>query len=310
MSNKKNVPCNLCGTINTSTRPILKIDSYPIIKCKKCGLVYINHKFTREELESFYTLENYSYIEGDIRAMEQRSFLQAKRELNVIRKYVKKGKLLDVGCATGFFLKIAGEHGFEPFGVEISNDFSKLARERYGLDVITGTLENTNFKSNFFDVVTLFSVLEHVPNPLGTLKIINRCIKKEGLLLIKVPNYNRVFFRLNWKKDRIWDKVHLFYFTPKTITGLLKKAGFGILSIRTGFITELISRVFKTSKFNINQEVARSISVGDNNKSRFLSSVFELVKKIDKTDYGYGIEVLARKVGASMKIKPPKGEQK
>ena len=296
MPNQKNIPCNLCSTINTGARPILKMNSYPIIKCKKCGLVYIDYKFTREELESFYTLENYPYLEGDMRAMEQRSFLQAKSELNVIRKYVKKGKLLDVGCAVGFFLKIAKEHGFEPFGVEISSDLSKLARERYGLNVITGTLENTNFKSDFFDVVTLFSVLEHVPDPLGTLKTINRCIKKEGVLLIKVPNYNRVFFRLNWKKDTIWGKVHLFYFTPKTITELLKRAGFEILEIRTGFITELISRIFKTFKFNIDQKVrAISISVGNNNKPRLLLGVFELIKKIDKTDYGYGIEVLARR---------------
>jgi 2-polyprenyl-3-methyl-5-hydroxy-6-metoxy-1,4-benzoquinol methylase len=274
----------------------LKINSYPIIKCKKCGLVYIDYKFTEEELESFYTLENYPYLEGDIRAMEQRSFLQAERDLNVIRKYVKKGKLLDVGCAMGFFLKIAKEHRFEPFGVDISSDLSKLARERYGLNVITGTLENTNFKNDFFDVITLFSVLEHVPDPLGTLKKINRCIKKEGVLLIKVPNYNRVFFRLNWKKDTIWNKVHLFYFTPKTVTELLKRAGFGILEIRTGFITELISRIFKTFKFNIDQKVgARSISVGNNNRPRLLLSVFELIKKIDKTDYGYGIEVLARR---------------
>jgi 2-polyprenyl-3-methyl-5-hydroxy-6-metoxy-1,4-benzoquinol methylase len=296
MSNQKNIPCNLCGTINIGVHPILKINSYPVIKCKKCGLVYIDYKFTREELESFYTLENYPYLEDDICVMEKRSFLHAERELNMIRKYVKKGKLLDVGCAMGFFLKIAREHGFEPFGVDISCDLSKLAREKYGLNVITGTLENTNFKSDFFDVITLFSVLEHVPDPLGTLKIINKYIKKEGVLLIKVPNYNRIFFRLNWKKDPIWDRAHLYYFTPTTITELLKKAGFRILEIRTGFITELISRIFKTFKFDIDQKVgARSISGEDNNKPKFLLSVFELIKKIDKTDYGYGIEVLARK---------------
>jgi 2-polyprenyl-3-methyl-5-hydroxy-6-metoxy-1,4-benzoquinol methylase len=296
MSSKKNVPCNLCSTINIGARPILKIDSYPIIKCKKCGLVYINHKFTREELESFYTSENYPYLEEGIHVMERRSFMRAKRELNVIRKYVKKGKLLDVGCAAGFFLKVARDYGLKPFGVDISNDLSKLARERYGLNVVTGTLEDTNFKSDFFEVITCFSVLEHVPDPLGTLKIMNKYIKKEGLLLLKVPNYNRIFFRLNRKKDLIWGKDHLFYYTPKTITGLLKKAGFEILEIRTGFITELISRIFKLFKFDIDQKVGvRGISVKENNKPRFLSSVFELVKKIDKTEYGYGIEVLARK---------------
>lgn len=296
MPDKKNIPCNLCGTINIGARPILKIDSHPIIKCKKCGLVYIDHEFTKEELESFYTSENYPYLEKGIHIMERRSFIHAKRELNMIRKYVRKGKLLDVGCAAGFFLKIAKDYGFEPFGVDISDHLSKLARERYELNVTTGILEDTNFKSDFFDVITLFSVLEHVPDPLGTLKTINRVIKKEGLLLVKVPNYNRVFFRLNWKKDPIWDRVHLFYFTPKTLTKLLKKAGFKILEIRTGFITELIPRILKTFKFDINQKVGVGcISMRENNKPGFLSSAFKLVKKIDKTDYGYGIEVLARK---------------
>lgn len=286
----------MCGTINIDAHPIFKINSYPIIKCEKCGLVYIDYKFTGEELESFYTLQNYHYLEGDIRAMEQRSFLHAERDLNVIRKYVKKGKLLDVGCAMGFFLKIANEYGFEPFGVDISSDLSTLARERYGLNVITGTLENTKFKSDFFDVVTLFSVLEHVSDPLGTLKMINRYTKKEGLLFIKVPNYNRVSIKLSWEKDLIFDKRHLFYFTPKTLTEILKKAGFEILFIRTGLITNLIFRFFNKIKFDIDKKVgAKSVLMEKHNESKLILNIFELVKKIDKTNYGYGIEVLARK---------------
>ena len=71
MPDKKNIPCNLCGTINIGARPILKIDSHPIIKSKKCGLVYIDHEFTKEELESFYTSEDYPYLEKGIHIMER-----------------------------------------------------------------------------------------------------------------------------------------------------------------------------------------------------------------------------------------------
>jgi len=139
-----------------------------------------------------------------------------------ITRYKKSGRLLDIGCATGTFLRGARNHGnWDLYGVEINEHAAQVAR-MHGINVRLGTLEQSGFEDAFFDVVTLWDVLEHLHNPASTLREIYRIIKSDGILVIRVPN------AISWDAKifgRYWAGLdsprHLYVFTPKTLDALL-----------------------------------------------------------------------------------------
>jgi SAM-dependent methyltransferase len=101
------------------------------------------------------------------------------------------GRLLDIGCSTGLFINLLRQTGtWEVRGIEPSEYAVKIARENYKLDVYNGSLSDANYPTAYFDVVTLWDVLEHLPDPSGTLEEISRITKPQGHLVIRVPNYD------------------------------------------------------------------------------------------------------------------------
>lgn len=135
----------------------------------------------------------------------------------------KTGKLLDLGCAFGFFLTKAEKIGFETYGIDISKLAIKKADKNckaklYQLDI---SKEKLPFTSNFFDVVTMFDTLEHLENYIFTLKEDYRVLKKGGILLIQVPTGTR------W----VTDPTHLNYFTTQSLKKILERLGFKILKL-------------------------------------------------------------------------------
>lgn len=169
-----------------------------------------------------------------------------------------------------------------------------LLLERYGFTVFNGTLEEANFESNSFDAVTCFDVLEHVEHPLRTLREIHRVLKDNGILLLVVPNFNRVFFSTDWRKDVIFAKEHLFYFTPKSLSEMLKRANFQVMQMRTGLITWLLPKIFRRLGTSAGERV--QMKVGASFSGRELSPhVIKIARKIDRTEYGNSVEVVAKK---------------
>lgn len=239
-------------------------------------------------MDEFYSFEEY-FSKASSR---ESKFPTDQIYINLVKKYTDKGKLIDVGCGTGNFLHLAKKTGFDVWGVEISAWASEYARKKRGLRVITGTLEETNFQKSFFDVATIFDVLEHVDDPLNTLKKINRILKSDGWIFLTVPNFYRIFWRLDPKKDDIFSKEHLYYFTPRTLSEMLSIANFKIVSIRTGLITNFIGNIFSTSG------MAKGLveSSPERKRPRWKSTMLEFIKKIDKTPYGNSIEIVAKKL--------------
>ncbi|MBU0952732.1 MAG: class I SAM-dependent methyltransferase, partial [Elusimicrobia bacterium] len=149
-----------------------------------------------------------------------------------------KGKILDVGCGPGEFLSFAKKDGWETFGTEISAFAAAHAAKKFGLNVFTGDLREAKFPDNNFDVVTIWHVLEHMPDPSAVLKEINRIIKPSGVLVIAVPNLNNYIYMLAYtvfklKKLKLFvmgeREIHVSFFTSKTLRNLLDKTGFKII---------------------------------------------------------------------------------
>jgi 2-polyprenyl-3-methyl-5-hydroxy-6-metoxy-1,4-benzoquinol methylase len=148
------------------------------------------------------------------------------------------GRILDVGCAYGWFLEAARERGWATGGVEVEEATARVAREA-GLDVTVGTLGDAGYPDASFDVIGLWDVLEHVPDTDGFLAECRRVLRPGGILAVQSPNVRSVMARL-MKDDWSWLLLphHVYHFTPSSMRRTLAKRGFEIARAYTWEPTE------------------------------------------------------------------------
>lgn len=238
------VPCSLCGADNWElhlTRGDLNLflgGNFRLVRCRACGLVYLNPRPPVERLGGLYRDDYDQYTvavpaEPSWLARLDREYGLRKRCRVVLRR-VARGRLLDVGCATGDFLWAMRRcPGWEVAGVELNPAAAHYARNRLQLDVRTGTLEAAGFEAGAFDVVTMWDVLEHLPDPAATLRLAAQLLRPGGLLVINTPNLDsfdaRVFgkYWIGYELPR-----HLSVFSRRTLEALTAQAGFRTVDFR------------------------------------------------------------------------------
>ncbi len=239
----KHVRCNYCDqdkteSVNAGPDMLLNTGHFTLVRCLHCGLIYQNPQLDLAELAVHYP-DKYPRF---LTAAAQESGLSrlsadhalARQRQRLERHWQGNGRLLDVGCATGQFLAHMQAAGWQVAGVEFSPHAAAFAREQYGLDVQTGTLEDAAFADGSFDVVTLWDVLEHVQDPKGTLAEIARVLRPGGLLVVSTPNPTCVEAHLfgshwiGWERPR-----HLHLFTPNLLRCYLRDAGFEVASLES-----------------------------------------------------------------------------
>ncbi len=228
------VRCNICGF--DDTRHLFMIDSGSIVRCNNCGLAYQNPRPDQSVIyeEDFFLREYRDFYGVDYIEDRENISRIARRRLDALQRLEQGGRILDVGCATGFFLHEAHSRGMDTWGVEISNFAVRYAREKFSLKVHHGPLESAGFPSGFFDIATLWYVLEHVDDPSELIKEVRRVLRPGGVLGVTVPNL-RSLFRLirprQWMEERRKQRHHLYDFEPRTLKALLEKFGFKIESM-------------------------------------------------------------------------------
>lgn len=230
-------PCRACSS--TDAAKLFTKNNIDIVRCKNCGLEYTNTSPDITTLENIYS-EKYFSSKGkgtsyfDYILEEKAMAINAKRRLqNICRlKNPSVGsRLLDVGCATGVFIEAAsGLYGAS--GVELSEFASAYARDKKGLQVKTGTLSGANFPDKYFDVVTMWDVIEHLRSPLEDLAEVRRVIKDDGIFVISTGDVRSLFARICGRHWHLYNpEQHLSYFSKKTVGLMLAKAGFRVLRI-------------------------------------------------------------------------------
>lgn len=229
------VNCDLCGAdaplILFTREDRFSGQDFQFVTCSKCGLIYLRLRPTQDELARYYPSDYEAYYLID-KSKADSSQWHIRRALDLQLRFVEqhtphKGKLLDVGCATGNFMEIARDSGWQVQGIEPIETAAKIAREYYHLDVITSTLEAASLEGESFDVITMWDVLEHLPNPKNTLYRCQELLKPGGLLVFSIPNlksFDRYLFGKNWIG---WDAPrHFNLFTDSTLHQLLEITGF------------------------------------------------------------------------------------
>jgi len=267
--------CNLCGL--DSTRTVQKSEPpFKVVKCTNCNLVYTNPQPHQEDIEAHY---KESYYRDWIDKQMKRRIRMWRKRLNEIHKFKQGGRILDVGCGIGTFLNLAQEFEYHVKGTEISEYGSKYVNEKLGIDVFQGDVKEARFPSDHFDIVTLWHTLEHVPDPYSDLQEIHRILSTTGILVIAVPNVHNLitrFFYLIARRRTLKlfsihaKEWHFYHFSIRTLSALLKKAGFSI--IRT---EQDLSQIEPSKKF--------------------VDSLAHIVKTVTGKNFGEGLKVYAVK---------------
>ena len=227
--------CPACGGQDREYSFKKKVFSYQ--NCKKCGCLHVERRLNDEGLARLYGDDGRSvmqlrelYIPNVSYRMEH--IYRPKAE-NLAER-TRGNKLLDFGCSAGYFMLAAKEAGMEVHGIE-ANDFSvRWSRDELGLDtVFHGNLNDSHFKKEYFDFITMWDVLEHVPNPVGLLENVRPYMKQEGLLIIETSHIDCVEADyLGVDNTNVVGDVHLMHFTRKSLDIIANLAGYVVDSYK------------------------------------------------------------------------------
>ncbi len=233
------VCCPLCGS--GKGNPLFEWRNRRMVRCNGCSLVYRNPRPTASDIREAHA-GNQTSLELEERVGNRRRH-QFGRFLDSLP--VRPGRLLDIGCGYGFFLKIADEKSWKAVGVDLNPNGIAYAKERLGVNAVLGDFRDVRFPDGSFDFVTLWNVLDHTPDPLELLLEVHRVLKEDGRVFIRTPNavwqylnYRLAKFlrRLGWGKlfDEHPHATFIFHqtnFSPRTLRLVLEGSGFIPLSI-------------------------------------------------------------------------------
>ena len=223
-----------------------------LYKCSDCGACFTPQIALNDEIENFYKKAPLDKVYLSDEYGRRRT---ARRVLRTLIKYAPSGRLLDICCNTGIFLAEAQKF-FNPYGTELSTEAAGYARANFGLNNIqTEPDALISFPNNYFEAITAFDVLEHMSEPRATLDAIYGKLKPGGVLVFTTPNIDSAFARLLGKRWHALLPSHLFFFTPKTLSYLLKTTGFELIksgSYARFFSTNyLLRRLLKDKSFKL-----------------------------------------------------------
>jgi ubiquinone/menaquinone biosynthesis C-methylase UbiE len=227
---------------------LLKIDAdWNFCRCRGCGFVFDSPRPSPDEIVAFYSQAGKydSWLEEE--AARERLW---KRRLRKLLPYRTPGNLLDIGTGIGQFLHAARPFFSEVHGTEVSESGVRVAKEKYALNILHGAAAQLPLAPHSFDNVTLFHVLEHVPDPGELIETCSNLLRRRGTLFIAVPNdvlawtssikkfgkklgfalFEKFSPALGIARAGTSREIHLSHFTPPVLRQLLETRGFSIVA--------------------------------------------------------------------------------
>jgi SAM-dependent methyltransferase len=231
--------CPGCGVpISNPTNPHLVKNGFPIVRCRHCTLQFLANRNPGLVANLYQTY----YQEGGLynlryKADDPRRGPMFEHWLDIIERIKPNGKLLDVGSAYGEFLqRAANRRKWDLFGVEIDPEAAKQAGVAAQADVRSGRIEEQTFSREYFDIVTAFELIEHLPDPRETIRRMAEWLKPEGIFCVSTPNLNKLKNRISKRaRDSFYiPPEHLLYFNRRALRTMFVTLGFKPLLIDAG----------------------------------------------------------------------------
>lgn len=267
-------------------------EDFRIVECENCGFRFTNPRPFKEELGEYYKSDEYISHSNSRKGLVNRLYqfvrnITLKRKYKLISQYCNNGNILDIGSATGEFLNIFKKKKWDVYGVEPNENARNYAKNNYNINA--GDEEViTKFEQQKFDVITLWHVLEHVASINDRIQEIKRVLKKNGILVVALPNCNSLDAKIYGKYWAAYDVPrHLYHFTQDTVERLFKKNKFELIKTRAmkfdSYYVSLLSEKYKYGKqnyFKVLWNGFRSNIHAKNNNNEY-SSLIYIFKYVD-----------------------------
>lgn len=233
--------CNSCNQSSFSSLISFDDKKISVKRCQNCSLISLYPKNKPKVISDEYINLDDKFVTY----IQKNRSSQYKKDLSIIKKYIKKGKLLDIGSSYGFFVNEANKAGFEAEGIDPSKTATLIAKKKFPkINTVMGEFESQKI-TNKYDVITLYSVLEHTVDPSFVLNKINKILRNKGIVNIRVPDSDGVLVKIIWAIHKFsFGKItkpskslylinnsykHYYHFNKKSLLKILRKYNFEIL---------------------------------------------------------------------------------
>lgn len=320
------IKCNICGKDDTvlvcrSRDKVWLIGpGFDLVKCRACGLVYVNPRPAAGSIGEFYP-DNYyprpagaveidSSVKNELRKISQTRY-------RMFERFKTRGRALEIGCGDGYFLDFLRDKGWQVSGVEMSALAARYGQKSLGLEIFNGKFDDYFGQAGAFDVICLYEVLEHLHDPTAALKKMKGLLKDDGLIIFSVPNYNslmRPVYGASWYFLDV--PRHLYQFTARSLRQMAEKCGLTPLVLESSSVINhscltagysesmrwwlrdiglYPTRKIETKPAPLRQEVTSANKIKKIFHSAEHIFYYPLAWLMDKTGYGEGLHVcLAR----------------
>lgn len=243
--------CQICGSEQHEVA--FQDGPYTVLRCSACGLVFVTPRLSGQALLDVYGDGYWKSDDPKARgyadyASEEQLYLKTyRRRMQLVSRWLRPGaRILDVGCAAGYFLRVAQQRGHDVYGVEMSPIADKaieaLGSERVCRGFLSDAIAAHGHQPGSFDMVTLWDVIEHVPEPQQLLAEIRPLLRPDGHLLLETQNVqSRMAQRLGPRWHHYKHDEHLYHFDPTTVRRLLADTGFEVDHVTSKFAGKYVS---------------------------------------------------------------------
>ena len=207
-------------------------ERFAIVECRSCGICQTFPQLSSEQAKNYYPAVYYPSLESSEHYYQKTSHQFQADKIAKLGRFRKSGKLLDVGCGVGYFVLEAVRAHFDAEGLEFSPDAASVGRELWTLKIQTGDFLRAEYPEASFEIVTLWQVFEHFPNPVETLRKVWQILKPGGLLVVAVPNIASIqasLFTNRWYHLDV--PRHLFHYSPQTLGRLIEREGYQVKAV-------------------------------------------------------------------------------
>ncbi|MCD7971682.1 MAG: class I SAM-dependent methyltransferase [Candidatus Azobacteroides sp.] len=263
MAKKQIEKCSVCGCTKFSEKFVcedyfVSHEKFPVCICTSCSFNFTQQIPDSTEIEKYYKTEEYVSHSNTKKGIINTLYHQVRkrmllRKASIAESYSSEGTLLDVGCGTGYFAVSMKERGWKVYGIEPATDAADFARNHFNLHIYP-SLFTEEFTEKQFNIITLWHVLEHLPDPNESIKRLYNLLADNGTLIIAIPNVTSVDAKKYKKYWAAYDVPrHIWHFSPGTFKLLVGQHGFNVKEIIPmpfdAFYISMLSEKYKKELF-------------------------------------------------------------
>jgi 2-polyprenyl-3-methyl-5-hydroxy-6-metoxy-1,4-benzoquinol methylase len=221
------IKCIFCEKENEQI--VFEEKGYKALRCRDCGLIYVSPRPSIEEIKSLYSNDS-EYARGHIKsAFDKRLF--ARHNIRIIKRFLRKGNLLEIGAGAGYFLDEARKAGFSVFGIEFNSIEVGFIRNTLNIPCEETPLGDQTYDGKNFDIIYHCNVISHMYDPIGDFRKIHNRLVDNGLVVFETGNMPEVDRKYYKYINKFNLPEHLFFFNENNIKELLKITGFKLVNI-------------------------------------------------------------------------------